>query len=593
MARARRGSSGPTVGPEQIVQRAINQTDPGLQEHRLRKIRFDSAYDVWRGELAGEGNRQNPLQRSAGGSLQTGRDGSASRMRVKYAMQVMDQALANIVQGVPHAKATARVPGADAQAEAVAKLLNYYADLDHLAEAEPVIAQQAMLYGVSPAKVHWLYCEYNGRVSDDRPTLEPWDAYSIWWDPNAPTVDACQYIVLESWKTKEQLEAGRFNEQDGTGQWKNLDLLYESGDGPPPPSTAQNRILTKPPGANKGRFQLWEVWRRTPDGLRMTVIGNQQILLRDGPSPYRMDKYPITISNSRPDLFRIEGISEADMIDHLQQAMWTLENLRMENLKTTVMRPLSIRATVPDPDSIVLAPRARWLVNDHDDVLGMSFPPLPPEAYEEDQTILAKMQLMTGINAYVSGATGTTSGVDQSTATGVSLLTQSASRLLIYKQKQIQEKTWQRTFELWTDLCKQFVKEPVWVQVKQPGDTSNWELVGPTELLPDFQIRVEAGEDSALTAQEQASAIGLANALFPYVQLGVVDAKALVEKIGKAFKITDPSTLLAPPAPAAPMAAPNGNGAMNGGAPALLGTGLSGMQSLAPHPLASVTRGNQ
>jgi len=578
--RPRRGSSGPTVGPEQIVERALNQTQPGVQEHRFRKTRFDEAYGVWRGLTSAAEQRRRAAKQ----------DDGVSRLRVKYGMQVIDQALVNLVQGVPRAKVTPRVPDAEHKAEAAEKLLGYYGDLDHLAEKEPVICQQALIYGISPCKNHWLYCEdQQGNVTDDRPTMEPWDAYSIWWDPVASTVDECAYVVLESWKTKPELEQGRFNEDDGTGQWRNLDLLYQSGDGPEKPQSLQDRVTPQPQGAYRGRFQLWEVWRRTAEGVRQTVIGNQKILLRDGPSPYRMYGYPITISNSRPDLFKIEGISESELVDHLQQAMWTVENLRMEQMKTTVMRAMSIRATVPDPDSIVLRPNARWLVNDHDDVMFHASQPLPPEAYTETQDMLSRLQYVTGINAYVSGASGNTSGVDQNTATGVSLLTQSASRLLTFKARQISERTWQRGFEQWYSLAQQFVKRPMLARVTGPGDTIDWVPVTPEDLSMPFDIRVEAGEDSALTSQQQASAIGLLNALAPFVQF--INVPVLIERVGKAFGIPDPKTLIAPPQPP-PVAAPTANG-NGGGTPAMLGTGLAGIPSLAPHPAMSVLAGNQ
>jgi hypothetical protein len=533
-------------------------------------------------------------------------------------MQVIDQALVNLVQGVPKAKVTPRHPDSEASAKAMEQLLGYYADLDHIAEHEPIICQQALIYGISPTKTCWYYREQEqssygavidpetglhtgtweprkGRVvTDDRPSVEPWDAYSIWWDPVARDVDSASYIVLESWKTRDELEQERYDDETGSGKYRNLDLLWGSGDGGGQPgSTAQNQMLPHPQGTYRGRFRIWEVWRKTAAGMRLTVIGNRSILLKDGPGPYWMKGYPITISNSRPDLFRIEGVSESELVDHLQQAMWTVHNLRMEQLKFSVLRGATVRQGVPDLQSLVMRPNFRWIVQDHDDVRFQEPPPLPPEAYRETDTLLSLLQYVTGITPYVGGASGTTSGVDQNTATGVSLLTESASRLLQFKAGIIHQRTWQRTFEQWGDLTKQFLRRPTAVRIEGAGGAVDWTQVGPEEVNGDFDIRIQAGDESASRAQERGDAAALLNAIFPYVQLGVADPKIPLEKLAQAFNLPNPEALLkivAPPAAASPTGAPSlldrGNGApqlsppmANGSAPAF-------------HPMGSIMQGN-
>ena len=54
MARPRRppaasAATADPAGPAAIVERTLNQTAPGRQEHDLRRRRFDAAYDAWRG----------------------------------------------------------------------------------------------------------------------------------------------------------------------------------------------------------------------------------------------------------------------------------------------------------------------------------------------------------------------------------------------------------------------------------------------------------------------------------------------------------------------------------------------------------------
>lgn len=588
MARPRKpaSSGADTTGAAQVVERTLNQTRPGYEEHDFRRRRFDAAYDVWRGNT-GLNARQNM-------------NDWQSRMRVKLAMQVIDTAMVNLVQGVPKAKVTPRSPQSELPAKAMEQILGYYADLDHLVEQEAIVVQQGLVYGISPGKSCWYYREdSSGNVTDDRPAFEPWDAYGIWWDPTARTVDTAAYIVLQSWMTKDELEQRRYDDDAKTGQYKNLDLLYTAGDGVKPPSTAQNRMMTQPQGATAGKFEIWEIWRKTSAGMRQTILGNRQILLKDGPGPYTMTSYPVTISNTRPDMFRIEGVSESELIDHLQQAHWTVDNLRMEQLKMTVMRGMTVRQTVPDLASLIFRPNYQWVVTDHDDVQFQDPPPLPPEAYKETENILSLMQLVTGITPYVGGASSNASGVDQNTATGVSLMTESASRLLQFKAGIIHQRTWQRTFEHWGALTKQFLKRAQSVRIEGPGGEIDWVGVGPEDINGDFDIRIQAGDESASRAQERSDAVALWNACLQGVLAGIIDPKLLVEKLGTAFGIQNPQALLKPPMPQ-PQAAPNGPPQLPPG-PGVPG-GPPGLQLAPPmangstngfHPAASILQGNQ
>jgi hypothetical protein len=138
------------------------------------------------------------------------------------------------------------------------------------------------------------------------------------------------------------------------------------------------------------------------------------------------------IAQTRPDLFEMVGVSETEVVDDLQQALHTVENMRFDNLHLTVMRGITYReGGVTDPNMLELRPRFKWPVSDHDDIRPFEVQPLPPEAYEEENALLARMQLITGINPYISGAD--LQSVDQNTATGVTALQEVASRLLRFK----------------------------------------------------------------------------------------------------------------------------------------------------------------
>ena len=597
------------TGAEAVVQRTLNQINPGIRDRDDRRLRLDQCYSVWRGQPLNAPYNQARIAAQ--------NNNWQSRLRVKYAMSTVDQALANIVQGVPRAKVTPRQRDTELQAVAMEKLLAYYADMDHLAEKEMIVAQQGLIYGISPAKTHWLYSEepdtewaqvtdpetgqvswspqQKMTVSADRPTMEPWDAYAIFWDPTAGTVDDCAYIVLESWKTRDELEQGRFNTEDGTGQWRNLDLLYSLGADGKPYQTSQNMLLAQPQeGAYLGKYRIWEVWRKTAAGMRLTVIGSRKVLLRDGPSPYWMNQYPITISNSRPDMFKIQGVSETELLDHLQQALWTVQNLRMEQWKFSVMRGATVRQTVPDMAALVMRPGFLWPVTDHDDVKFQDQPQLPQSAYEEDNQLLSRMQLVSGINQYVTGSPGG-AAAEQTTATGASLFTQSASRLLQLKAGVIHNQTWQRTFEQWGMLTKQFLRRPQELRIVGPSGTIDWVTVGPGDVNQDFDIRIIAGDESITKQQDRADMIAFLNAVAPLIPTGAVNFQPILIHLAESFGLPNPESIIQQ-MQQAPQAAPYTNGQQpQGPQPFTLGQngGAGGVSALAPHPLGSIMSGNQ
>lgn len=560
VARARKQpatKSEPTAA--QTAQRVLNQINPGWLEHQSRMDRYNRAYDIYRGNVDVSPTLK-PWQ---------------SKLYVKYGMQVIDQALVNIVQGAPKPICKPRREQDQLAAKAMEVVLGYYADKDHLPEKEPLVCAQALVYGVSPGKTFWYYREVDRTVpietqdpltgmvftdnekrkvvECDRPSFVPWNVYDFWWDPYARDVESAQYVVFRDWLTKEQLEERRYHEDYGVGAYRNLDHLFSTGPGEHPPTTAQNNMIPQPTNPYKDRFEILEIWRDE----RMTVIGNRQTLLYDGKKPFWMPGKPAVVSSSRPDMFKIEGISETELVDHIQQALHMVTNLRMDNMKFTVMRGATYReGGVADPNVLVMRPSFLWPVQDHDDVQFHDAPALPPEAYQEEETLLGRLQYVTGISPYITGATGT--GVDQDTATGVTLLHESASRLLGFKANQIRMNTWQRVFEQWADLARQFLTEKMQVQIEGRGRENVWLDIGPNEIMGDYDVRIQAGEEALSRQQERAEAIAILNALAPFAQAGLVNMEPLLERVADSYNLQNRSSLFPRQGQQPPPAAPNG-----------------------------------
>lgn len=548
----------PDLSP--AVAEALRRVRGGRTEHDLQLKRYDHAYDVYTAARPKVRNRE-PWQ---------------SDLRVKYGMQVIDTALVNIVSGQPRIMVKARHPEAQRAAKAMQAVMDYFVAEDHLVEKQPAFVLQSLVYGATVAKNHWLYREAMRPVREfannplapdvvmehvneqslvlaDRPSFEPWDIYKTFWEPGARDVDSAAYVVLQSYISKDDLLQQRFNAQNGTGIYHNVDELLASGSAPEPRQSAQLRNLGLQGERYKDKFLIEEIW--TDDQL--VVIGNGQVLLRQQPNPYWHGKKPIVIAQTRPDLFEMVGVSETDLIDDLQQALHTLENMRTDNMHLTVMRGITYReGGVTDPNMLELRPRFKWAVSDHDDIRPFEVQPLPPEAYKEEETLLARMQLVTGINPYVSGAD--LQSVDQNTATGVTALQEVASRLLRFKAAQIQYKGYQRSFEQWGANTQQFLDRKLAIEIAGQGNDTEWIEVGPQDVAGELTYRIEGSEESLSRQQERGEAIALLNAFAPIAQTRPdLNLKPIVERVALAYNFPNPESLWQPvPQQQAPPAAP-------------------------------------
>lgn len=533
----------------QVVAGALNRTKAGLDAHDSRRKAYDTAYQTYR----------------ASAPRQPGIDPWRSQLRVKYGKQVIDTELVNIVSGKPRAKVLPRHPDDEQAARAMQYVLDYYVSEDHMVEKQPVFVQQALIYGPTVAKNHWLYLKgrkpvrnfmldpsgqtvVEGEVAEqdivlrDGPTFEPWDIYDAWWDPDGRDVDDSDYVVLRSWVSKDYLLRNAYNPDTGTGLYHNVDVLLASGPGARRDSSAQETFLRSQQTKRKDKIELWEVWRDD----ELIVIGNRQVLLRHQPNPFWHKKKPIVIAQAMPDVFEMQGISETEVIDHIQQALWTLQNLTFDQLHMSAMRGITYRESgVINPDALELKPRFKWPVADHDDIKVVDFPPVGNDVFVERERLKGDLQLVSGVNPYVSGSDLGT--VDQNTATGVTALQEVASRLLRFKAGMIQYKGYQRTFEQWSEMVKQFLDHDVQVRIVGPGDTVDWRRYGPQDVIGSYDIVLEGTEESLSKQQARGEAIALLNAFAPLVPTGMVNINPLLEKVAAAYDFPNPQALLAQP----------------------------------------------
>jgi hypothetical protein len=214
--------------------------------------------------------------------------------------------------------------------------------------------------------------------------------------------------------------------------------------------------------------------------------------------------------------------------------------------------------------------------------------PISSDVFNERQRLMQDMQLVTGINPYISG--GGSEGVDQNTATGITALQEVASRLLRFKAGQIHYQGYQRSFEMWGDMIQQFLDKDLEVQIVGAGGRSDWIRVGPQDVAGHYNYELEGSEESLSKQQERGEAVNLLNSFAPLAQLGIINWKPILERVATAYGFPNPEALLqaAPQPQAPPQAAPFG-GQQQGAPPQA--QQLLGGQTLDPRIAQAITQG--
>lgn len=530
-----------------VAKLVLEMTKPGEDEHKHRTKRYNHSYEVYR----------------ASAKRPRGLEPWQSKLRVPYGMQVLDTALVNINTGKPRIIVKPRNPDVVLNAKAMQVVMDYYVGEDHLVEKQPLFVQQGLILGVTIAKNHWLYKEafkvkrewvplptttQSRMVTRDGPTFEPWNVYDAWWDPAARDVESARYVVLRSWLSKDQLlqgecsMKGKHDRHECDGIYHNIDQLLKVGPSEMRSTTAQSAAIGGQHERYKDMFEVLETW--TDDTV--TLLGSRQVVLRNDANPYWHLQKPCVITQTRPDLFEMVGIPETELVDQIQEAQWTLQNMVIDNLHLTTMRGITYReGSVADPNSLNLTPRFKWGVTDHDDIHVVEIQPLGGDVFQERQRLLADMQLVTGINPYISGSD--MSNVDQNTATGVTALQEVASRLLRFKASMIQYKGYQRSFEQWGDMIQQFMTQPVFTEIVGADGAKGWAEVHPQDIAGHFSYQIEGSEESLSRQQERGEAIALLNAFAPLAQLQMINFKPILERIAIAYDFQNPEELFLPP----------------------------------------------
>jgi hypothetical protein len=462
--------------------------------------------------------------------------GWTNKQRPALVYQAIDTILAGLVDPNPQWKLRARprmvgpgespnVEELEAGVRANELLLNDQLAVDGYAEKQGVFLLQNMIAGLTVSKSYWkrttgpspsvkitsepIFAPNSGKIigfvpkmtqSDgppevyfDGPTSQPIDVRDFIWHQAATSLDSAVRVTHRVWKTFTELK-----ELEAQGIYKNVDDLIESQDQSKVLNTREQDLFQT--DRTKDKIEVLECW--IDQGRRVVSIGNRKVVLRDTGNPFRFEhlnnRYPFVVCSTTPDMFRIPGVGEVELIRETQEILWTLLNQRLDNLQLINNAIWMFRDDYDDLDSFDTFPGAKNQVSDPAQVQMWT-----PNVQIADLSMNAEGVARNDLQNLIGASPAANGQLDpSSTATQVNLVTTLAQRRLAMK-KQIVKQAGCRTGEQWIALNQQMITHDKYVPIIGQDGAMAMEKISPLVLQGRYQIVLDQMDESLLRQERR------------------------------------------------------------------------------------------
>lgn len=565
---------------QDALTRVLNDFEEARKHHKVFAEKCDKRYRAYRG------------------IVETKSDANDWRSKVfpPYVLQIVETMISSVVDAQPSMRIRPRPKAIDleqlAQAELAARdlqrLLSYQFDLDDFPQKQRPFVLQGLITGLTVGKTFWNYktgtthgVDYaEQEVQDDYgytqsvpyleeyeqeedtllddPCFEVVDVRDFFWHEAATSLESADYVFHRTWEPMSKLyeleELGIFGVKAG-GQ--PVDDLKESQSFADEMAAREQDLFNV--DRTKDMVELLEYWS-VPRNKRC-VVANRKVLLAEGENPFWHKSYPFVVTSSMPDLFRIPGISEVEIIAGLQDMLWSLGNQRLDNLRLLNNLVMIIREG-EDHTGWTLEPGAKWEATDPNAVKPLEINPAVAElSLQAEALIKGDLQNITGGMPFLSGTDSGT--VDQETATGVSIVTNLAQRRLAAKKQQFIW-AWKKVAEQFIALNQQFLTTPKMVEVIGKDGNFQFIEVGREKIQGRFDVVAELVSESLMRQEKRAEAqaklqVAVETAQFMAATGTPWNLKAFAEDYLEAFDVPDKERYFsAQPQPALPSPAGGG-----------------------------------
>jgi hypothetical protein len=559
-------------------------------------------------------------------------------MTPPYVLQTCEGMLATMLEPYPRFNVQPRPRPEEPLEEVVARIaavdavddtLRYALDRASFPEIQRDFMQQDMIAGVSVLKTYWdsqrrtvtqlvpdpiqMQDGYGNTVGTyqshkeqtqadtlvvDDACCEVRDVRDFFWPSQAANVKTAEYLIDRTWVSYVTLK--RMGAQ---GYYQNVDKLAP-GQGQVQSEVSKRERRLRNVDRTLDLIEVLEYW--TPE--RVITVGNRTVLLKDRPNPLWNGRLPFVVCSAMPDAFQIPGLSVVEALAQLQEMLWTLQNQRLDVVRMLANLITLIRSDVDDPEAFEWAPEAQWIVEDTAQVDTLKIDPTVANITLQAEGLLkGDLQNIMGGLPMNSGVDSQT--VDQQTATGVSIITTIAQRII---QARKQHYLWAYS-HLGKDfllLYQQYLRDDRVVAILGPQGAKSYRTITPLEIQGDFDVTIDVTTDSLMRQERRAEAQSLLQIAVQsapmFAQSGAaLNLKAFMEKALDAYDVQDKERYFMPkqvgaaaasggappqPPPTPPPGAPVPPGAPGGGVtnPALAAGPLSPSNAVSSSPEAAM-----
>lgn len=428
-----------------------------------------------------------------------------SDLHPPYALQIIDIIESNIVDDDPDVRVIASQPQYEEGAEMLTHILKQQRYKDNFGEKYSLFVKQALIRGISVAKIPWLEewrkiptpnykpdplgmrKEFQTVPHRQQPGFVNVDVNHFLWDANATSLDDAEYVFFRTYESKRSLEAA--------GVYENLDQIEE-----------MQTTLAADTRERRNRVEVTEWWWRDGNSMRLTVVANRNTIIRDIISPFWHGEFPFVVANIMPQNFSFRGKSMVEIISDLQIALWELQNQRIDNSKFMANAAMFVDPNTDQQDIRLYPGAVIPLRPDQVQAFQPNISILQPSVQAEEM-IKGDLQNITGAVGYLSGASNTQ--IDQTTATGISVISNMAAKRIIRMKQQIMY-AMRRAGEQQIALNQQLLPGPVAVRIDQNAQ-NDWRIVTPTDIQGQYDFRVEDANESLMRQERRAESLAFAN----------------------------------------------------------------------------------
>jgi len=377
-------------------------------------------------------------------------------------------------------------------------------------------------------------------IADDA-AVEVRDVRDFFWPPQASSIDKAEYLIDRTWESFDSLKR-----KERRGVYEKVDRLKNAQSRAVMSQISQRERRLRGIDRTQDMHEILEYW--TPE--KLITIGDRSVVLRSRPNPLWNGRRPFTVCSAMPDAFQIPGISVVEALAQLQSMLWTMQNQRMDVVRMLANLITVIRSDVDDPDAFEWAPNAQWFVEDPGQVDTLKVDPTVANITLQSEGLLkGDLQNIMGGLPMASGADSQT--IDQQTATGVSIITTIAQRI-IQSRKQHYLWSYAQLGRNFLCLYQQFLRDERVVRVLGPTGAPHYRSVTPLEIQGDYDFTIDVTSDSLLRQERRAESQSLLQVAAQTAQVFAVSGtplnlKAFMEKTLDAFDVADKERYFLPP----------------------------------------------